>query len=409
MQQLTKSEKTKAKFACLSLAILIMSTSTVGVALGDMAIAFPDVPTTTVQLVIGLPGLTGMPMALIGIPIAQRISCKKLLIIIQFVFVISGCSVFFLTNFTWILVMRAIMGVAKGMYTPILIATISYLFHDNERAQVLGFRNAVTMAGGALFSFVGGYLALIGWQYVYLIYIIGVPVALIAMFCLPNVKLPKVEKKKERQRIPLNQKVNYAVVVTACKALLLIIAVNASAANLSMHVFETGIGDSSGTGIANALMMGAGMVSGIIVGKLFVKCRKYTVTIGIAGQAVGLFLTGIAPNIVIVVIGQIIIGFALACYEPILQTLMTRAANPKYIIVAIGIYSFCQNFGQFISPYLITPFGNTTTRFLIATGMTVFTLIFDLFTNRLKWYGTEEPADILRSREIYEESYELAL
>ena len=391
--ELTQKQKTMAKIACVALAILIMSPNTVSVAYGKMKEAFPGVTDAQMANLSGWVSLIGIPFTIFAIPIARKVSCKTLLLLIQIIYIVTGCSVFFIRNFNVILVMRLIMGIGKGLYIPILIATISYIFQGNERTQVLGFRQAGTMVGGIVFSLIGGVLAGIGWQYVWLIYAVGIPCLIIAWICLPNVKLPTTAEGGEK--VPLNQTLNFTVIMSVIKAYLLILAVHCSAVTLAIHVNENQIGNPAMVGTAVALMMGAGALAGIFLGKMFAKMGRYTVTLGIALLAIGLFLCAFATNMGVIIIGQICLGFANATYDSSMQTLFTRAVNPASLVVATGLYSFAQNFGQFSFPYIVTKnVPSTKNRFLVMGVLAVIMLVVDLFTSqKYKWYGTNYPAD----------------
>lgn len=392
--KLTKAQSTKATIGCIALAILVMSNSTVSVGLGSMMADahFANVPTTTIQLVVGLPSLVGIPVGLAAIPLARKFSCKSLLILVQAIFLISGVSVFFMTDINLILAMRALMGVGKGLYNPIIIAAISYIFEGDQRGRVLGFRSSASMAGGILMSLLGGFLAAYGWNYCYLIYAAAIPCAIIGIICLPSAKLPKPEKK-EAAKIPLSKKLTPGAIQIIVMTFLVTCATHTSSANLSIHIVQSGLGTSAIAGICTSAMMICGVLAGMVVGRLMPKLKRFSADLGFICQAIGLLGTALAPSVPLIIAAQCFLGFALGTYEPVLQCWGSRASNPLYLTTVTTGIGFGVMFAQFISPYLITPLGDITVRFAVSAGVSVLLIILNHVLPRIKWFGTDYPAD----------------
>ena len=75
--------------------------------------------------------------------------------------------------------MRALMGVAMGFIGTAMVGLIAELYMDeNARSSVLGYYNGIMAGMGALFSLGAGYLALKNWHFVFLVFLVMIPVTL---------------------------------------------------------------------------------------------------------------------------------------------------------------------------------------------------------------------------------------
>lgn len=90
----------------------------------------------------------------------------------------------------WLILFRAIQGLAAGMMTAVPLAIITGSFRPTERGKALGIYAISISAGLAIGPSLGGFItSLLGWRYVFLINIpIGIAGLLWAQHIIPELK-----------------------------------------------------------------------------------------------------------------------------------------------------------------------------------------------------------------------------
>ena len=143
---------------------------------------------STAKLVFTMPNLTMIITCLVGGAIVgRRISYRAQIVASTLVMAVTGTAGFFFSDFTLLLVMRALFGLAMGFITPVSSSLIFRLFTEDKRAKIVGISTASMYLGNIAYTFTGGLFGVRGWQYVYLIHILCLlPLVLVLRF------LPKV-------------------------------------------------------------------------------------------------------------------------------------------------------------------------------------------------------------------------
>ncbi len=103
-------------------------------------------------------------------------------------FILGGSSGYFLDNFYYILVGRAILGIGVSLIMTSSMALIGDYFDEKQRHQFMSLQGMAVGFGGITFIISGGYLAHIGWQYPFLIYLL--PILFLPIF-ISSLKEPK--------------------------------------------------------------------------------------------------------------------------------------------------------------------------------------------------------------------------
>jgi len=157
--------------------------------------AFPDTATSSVRAISTIASLVGaISSLLITAVLGKRIKYKMIAIIGAILATIGGVMPFFFhSSIGVILVWRFVFGLGFGCGT-IRNATISRMFKDrNESAKWLGISltcvNVVAIIGGIL----AGIVSTNGWEYVFLLYLVGIVPITINIFLI---KEPEVEDKE---------------------------------------------------------------------------------------------------------------------------------------------------------------------------------------------------------------------
>jgi len=136
-----------------------------------------------------LPGIFLTPLT--GV-LADRLGRKVILIPSLVLFGLAGFACFFVREFYWLLLMRFIQGVGAGSLASINITLIGDLFSGDDRVAAMGYNASVLSIGTASYPAIGGLLTALGWQFVFILPILAVPLAIFVLLYLRN---PEPEKQ----------------------------------------------------------------------------------------------------------------------------------------------------------------------------------------------------------------------
>ncbi|WP_319542055.1 MFS transporter [uncultured Pseudodesulfovibrio sp.] len=155
----------------------ILGVSSIIPALPDIITGLQFTP-AKIGLVISVFTLPGVLFApLVGI-MADRVGRKVILIPSLFVFGGFGCACFFAQNIEQLLTLRFLQGMGAAPLGVIYGTIIGDLYQGKERAQAMGYNASVLAMGTAGFPALGGVLALLGWNYPFLLPLLAIPLGI---------------------------------------------------------------------------------------------------------------------------------------------------------------------------------------------------------------------------------------
>lgn len=130
-----------------------------------------------------LPGIFIAPLA--GI-IADRFGRKKIIIISLLLFFVGGFSCFLTKKFYLLLFFRLIQGIGAGPLSSLNLTVIGDLYDNNRRAEVMGYNASVLSIFTASFPIIGGFLASIDWNFVFILPLLALISTILTFFYLPE-------------------------------------------------------------------------------------------------------------------------------------------------------------------------------------------------------------------------------
>ncbi|MCK9323616.1 MAG: MFS transporter [Candidatus Methanomethylophilaceae archaeon] len=162
--------------------IILMGAAAVAPALKPISEAFPNESVFVISLLVTLPALavaiTGMSVGVL----ADRFGKARVFIISLIIFSGAGLSGYFFKSFEAILIGRFILGIGiAGIATATTALTADY-YTGADRGKIISYQSAAMGIGVLFLETVGGSLADIGWQEPFLVYLIGVPILMMALF-----------------------------------------------------------------------------------------------------------------------------------------------------------------------------------------------------------------------------------
>lgn len=130
-----------------------------------------------------VPGVVLTP--LLGVA-ADRWGRKQVLVPSLLLFAVAGTACAFAGDFRTLLTLRLLQGVGGASLGALNLTIISDLYSGPVRTEAMGYNASVLSVGTASYPAIGGALALLGWNYPFLLSIFAVPVALFVLFRLPG-------------------------------------------------------------------------------------------------------------------------------------------------------------------------------------------------------------------------------
>lgn len=167
----------------LSSMVILMGAAAVAPALQPIKQHFGE-SEFMVSLIISLPSLS---VAITGFGVgylADKLGKVKVFFLAMVIFTIAGAASFFLENFPLILVCRFALGIGIAGISLTVTALIGEYYAGMQRAKVIGYQAAAIGMGTLILETLGGSLADVGWNYPFLIYLIGVPIIVFGLMSI---------------------------------------------------------------------------------------------------------------------------------------------------------------------------------------------------------------------------------
>lgn len=157
--------------------VAILGVSSIIPALPDVMEGLSFTP-ATIGLTIAVFTLPGVLLApVVGI-LADRMGRKVILVPALFVFGGFGFACFFAQSITQLLVLRFIQGIGAAPLGVLYGTIIGDLYEGRERGQAMGYNASVLSMGTAGFPALGGILALLGWNWPFILPLLAIPLGL---------------------------------------------------------------------------------------------------------------------------------------------------------------------------------------------------------------------------------------
>ena len=393
-------EKNK-KLALLLASTLVVSWGIINVNIPAMADAFSDVSLFWVENLATVSSLFIMIAVLISHQIAHRLGYKQTVLIGMGIVGVSGLIPLFITDFYIIFLSRALMGLGIGMFQSLLVSMNKYFFKGVERTKMFGYQSAFEGIGGVIFTLVSGQLVKMGWQGLFYLYLLVIPIFLIFMIFIPRIdttviesknkreiKSPTVSVKVEFESLEMLKNFGYVLLVFVLSGMYMILAIKTSTL-----IISKGYGTATDSATVLFLMGVGAMLSGFAFGYVVERTGRMTLCLGYLTMALSMFMFGTASSIGLLSLGGLMAGFSFRTIIPYLLNHINSdtVANSHFIssliLVALNLGTFVSPYGALLIEKLLgepTISGVFYTNGAILLCMTVVSAVIQLVFNRSK-------------------------
>ena len=316
-------------------------------------------PEYIVNLVLTLPPLATAAAGFFIGALSDKIGRVKIFALSLLLFAVSGVSGFFLDNIYAIIGMRLLLGISIAGLLPMASALISEYYEGEQRTRYLGYLGVSNGIGVLILQTLCGVLADFGWQYAFLVYLLGLVALPFVLLCLREPPRSCAEKAECPVSVPSPLRYAGIYVLVFLPALLMYLV----AVNLSYYMGGFAVSVSP---FWVGLLLGIFGLSSAVSGFLFWRFSRRFTPLSIAGliflmEAAGLLLIGASENFLLLTAGLILLGFGMGLGMPNGTAWVSRITPPavlgRYmggVTVSLYLALFANSF---VSPVVLSVLG----------------------------------------------------
>lgn len=356
----------------LSSTMAIMGDFTISPALPKISSAFQDTENAEylVKLILSISALfIALSSPLIGI-ILDKFSRKTVLIASVLLYILSGTTGLYLNSIYFILIGRALFGIAVAGTLITSTTMIGDFFKDTKLNQIMGYQSACIGFAGVTFLILGGILADIHWRAPFLVYFIGLIYLVIIALYLPNSpENINIINNSEGNNIKTPIK---TVIAVYCIAFFLMVVFYMIPIQIPFYLKSINVDSNTHIGIALAAEALISAISSTYykrIKDLFSFKTIFILSFIIIG--IGYIIISLVPNYFSIIAGLIIVGVGIGMIIPNINVCLINKSKISIRGRIIGGMAMCYFLGQFCSQIFIQPIIDITsieTTFII-TGL----------------------------------------
>lgn len=318
-----------------------------------------------------LPGIFLTPVT--GI-LADRLGRKLVLIPSLLVFGIAGYLCSFMTDFYSLLALLFIQGIGASSLSSINVTLIGDLYTGEKRTALMGYNASILSIGTAAYPAIGGFIATYGWQYIFYLPLLAIPLAVYVWLGLNN------PEPKDHQRIGeyfrriwknINQPSVWGLFLV--NMLVFVLLYGSYLTYFPILLSERLQATSMQIGLSMSVMSLVTAATASQLGRLNKLLKpKYLLMIGAGFYLLSMLMLIFATHWVYVGMAVILFGLGHGIMIPSIQNLLVGFASIKERAAFMSFNSMVLRIGQTVGPLLVGLFyalGGLTGSFL--TGAVV--------------------------------------
>lgn len=354
-----KQNKAIFKVSLLSISLFLMMAPQISSALPLMYHAFPGVNEAGVQTLSTIPNF-GIVAGLFLSPFLVRFFGEKATILTGLVVtLVTGTFPMYSDNYTMILISRFLIGAGIGLFNSLAVSLIPqfYKSDEDELAKMIGYQNVMGSVGAAIASFLVSYLVTFSWHAAFAIYFLVIPALILFTLFVPlsSSKNKKTDKTNEQHT---KQKVNSKVILISALMFLIFTFYMPFSYTLPSLIISKGLGSASTSALITGLSTLVSIPIGASFGFFFKKIHDKILPLGMSLVTLGLLLIALSPNIIVLFIAVIILGFGFGVAVPYMYNWLDWAAPEDSVNLGTTIVLVLVNIGCFLSPTIVDALSN---------------------------------------------------
>ena len=320
-----------------------------------------------------LPGALLTPI--VGV-MADRYGRKKILIPSLFLFAIAGTACTFIKDFNLLLWMRAVQGIGAAALGSINSTIIGDLYDNKRRIEAMGLNASVLSIGVASYPSIGGAMALIGWNYPFLLSALALPIGILALILLKNPEPRSTQTIKEYLIGTWSHLRNMRIAALFSAGMISFIIMYG--AYLTYFTILMGEKFNSSSLTIGIIMSVASLSNAVTASQLGRIHRWLSMTsilkISFSVYALSMILVPFMSNLWFLLIPAILSGMANGATLPSIQTSVAEIAPLEYRGAIMSLNNMMLRLGQTLGPPVIGiayVYGGINATFFAAAGISI--------------------------------------
>lgn len=336
----------------LSMSLLtVMAGAAIAPALGVIKEHFSTSPALLVQFIVSIPALLIIITNLFFLNISRHFGTRQIALAGLMLYVLAGAGCFLADDIYLLLTLRALLGVSVGLVMPLSNGLLAYYYPPKQQAHLMGLSAAMNQMGGVVATLLAGLLAGIGWQWAFLVYLLGVFAIVMVVRYLPDEHLGSANKRgipfQPRQLLKFHPSVNGMLL------LMMIFFIYPTNFAITAHE-QMGLGLHTTT----LIMVGLDLIAffaGLVFGQLMQIFRTPIKYFAPLFFLVGYLCFALAHGILLLLVGAVFTGVANGVGVPYLNTIASIKGGRNSATTVMPLLSASLYLGQFLSPVIVTP------------------------------------------------------
>lgn len=302
-----------------------------------------------------LPGIFLTPVS--GI-LADRFGRKLVLVPSLFIFGIAGFLCSFMRDFHSLLALLFVEGIGAAGLSSINITLIGDLYAGEKRTALMGYNASILSIGTAAYPALGGFIAAFGWQYIFYLPLLALPLGIFVMFGLNN------PEPKDHQRIGeyfrriwknINQRSVWGLFLV--NMLVFVLLYGSYLTYFPILLSERLQATSVHIGLMMSIMSLVTAATSSQLGRINKRFQSKTILLfGASFYFLSMLSLLISQSWIQVVVSVIVFGLGHGLLIPSIQNLLVGFASIKERAAFMSVNSMVLRIGQTIGPLLIGVF-----------------------------------------------------
>ena len=359
--KVSRHETGRKLYRDINLQIVFGVTLMVVLGVSSIAPAFPKIARalelshSEIELLVSVFTLPGIFLTPVFGFFADRFGRKRILIPSLFLFGFAGGFSFFCRSFQPLLILRFIQGVGAASLGSINLTIIGDLYSGKDRIAAMGYNSSALSIGTASYPAIGGALAVIGWNYPFLLAFLAIPVGLLVMFRLENPEPKNTQHIADYLQDVLSIIKQKRVIGLFIASMVTFIVLYGAFITYFPLLMESSFGSS--TFVIGIFMSTFAISDGITTYQLERLSRRYSerflIKVGFMLYVIVLIVIPLAPNIWTLLIPTLLSGAANGINIPSILSLLAESAPIKNRAVFMSINGMILRVGQTVGPLFV--------------------------------------------------------
>lgn len=346
-------------------------------AMADFANLYPAVEPALVAQIISVPTLFYMISSVVAGGMADKFGYKPMLIAGLTLILVGGMVPMALSDFTVVLIFRAVFGLGIGICMALSKALIALMFEGELRARLYGYQNTLGTVIMAGLQILAGYVVVVNARAAYAIHGVAAIALVMVIFVL---KEPEKKTETAVQKDAENQSAGRAHVPALALILIIMFTLRALPMitimlNTSGMLLELGVGDASTGGLVSACMTGGTLAAGVLFVYSERIFKNYTAAAGLTIEIIGGLLMSFGTSVPVFILSYILMGFGMITFAPAMNVIVAKTTPKAAMGTAMGLLVSIPYLANFVAPYYMLTvqkiLANYTTQGMFKVGVAI--------------------------------------